>query len=87
MIYDGSDDKSMLIGEVFGTPNHKIVKSISSTGKSIFIDFKKQVPWGILEFLAFIQHNKINPDFLVIIQLQLMFGLFGDFSIFLSSQD
>ena len=52
----------MLIGEVFGTPNNKIVKSISSTGKSIFIDFKKQYPWGSVEFLAFIKYNKINPD-------------------------
>ena len=52
----------MLISEVFGTPNHKIVKSISSTGKSIFIDFKKQYPWGSVEFLAFIKYNKINPD-------------------------
>ena len=52
----------MLIGEVFGTPNHKIVKSISSTGKSIFIDFKKQHRSSTVEFLAFIQYNKINPD-------------------------
>ena len=62
LVYDGSDEKSMLIGEVFGTPNHKIVKSISSTGKSIFIDFKKQHFYGTVEFLAFIQLNKINPD-------------------------
>ena len=62
LIYDGSDDKSMLIGEVFGTPNHKIVKSISSTGKSIYIDFKKQYHWESVEFLAFIQYYKINPD-------------------------
>ena len=52
----------MLIGEVFGTPNHKIVKSISSTGKSIFIVFKKQYLLGNVEFLAIIQYNKINPD-------------------------
>ena len=52
----------MLIGEVFGTPNHKIVKSISSTGKSFFIDFKKQYPVGGVEFVAFIKYNKINPD-------------------------
>ena len=52
----------MLIGEVFGTPNNKIVKSISSTGKSIFIDFKKQSTWGTVEFVAFIKYNKINPD-------------------------
>ena len=62
LVYDGPDEKSMLISEVFGTPNHKIVKSISSTGKSFFIDFKKQYPWGSVEFLAFIKYNKINPD-------------------------
>jgi hypothetical protein len=38
LVYDGPDDQSMLIGELFGTPNHKVVKSISSEGKSIFID-------------------------------------------------
>ena len=62
LVYDGPDEKSMLIGEVFGTPNHKIVKSISSTGKSIFIDFKKQYAYGTVEFVAFIKYNKINPD-------------------------
>ena len=62
LIYDGPDEKSMLISEVFGTPNHKVVKSISSTGKSIFIDFKKQFYYGTVEFLTFIKYNKINPD-------------------------
>ena len=52
----------MLISEVFGTPNHKVVKSISSIGKSIFIDFKKQYPYGTVEFVATIKYNKINPD-------------------------
>ena len=52
----------MLISELFGTPNHKVVKSISSSGKSIFIDFKKQIDYGTVEFLAFIKYNKINPD-------------------------
>ena len=51
----------MLIGELFGTPNHKVVKSISSSGKSIFIDFKKQVS-GTVEFVASIKYNKINPN-------------------------
>ena len=61
LIYDGPDEKSMLIGEAFGTPNHKIVKSISSTGKSIFIEFKKQYFYTV-EFLALIKYNKINSD-------------------------
>ena len=61
LIYDGPDDKSMLMGELFGTPNHKVVKSISSFGK-IFIDFKKQYEYGAVEFVAFIKFNKFNPD-------------------------
>ena len=51
----------MIIGEVFGTPSHQVVKSISSLGKSIFIDFKKQ-GWGTVEFVASIKYNKINPN-------------------------
>ena len=71
LVYNGPDEKSMLIGKVFGTPNHKIVKSISSTGKSIFIDFKQHriqfisgniYDWFTVEFLAFIKYNKINPN-------------------------
>ena len=43
-----------------------MIKSISSTGKSMFIDFKK--PWvhkillGIVEFEATIQFNKMDSD-------------------------
>ena len=62
LVYDGPDHKSMLIGEVFGTSWHKKVKSISSTGKSIFIDLKKQYRWGTVKFVAFIKYNKINLD-------------------------
>ena len=51
----------MLTGEPFGTPYHKILKSISSSGKSIFIDFKKQY-YGTVEFVASIKYNKINPE-------------------------
>ena len=32
----------MLIGEVHGSSNNKLTKSISSSGKALFIDFKKQ---------------------------------------------
>ena len=61
LVYDGPDDKSMTIGELFGAPNHKVVKSISSSGKTMFIDFKKQ--WiDTVEFVASIKYNKINPD-------------------------
>ena len=62
LVYDGPDDKSMLIGELFGTPNHKVVKSISSSGKSMFINFQKQLYYGTVEFVASIKYNKINPD-------------------------
>ena len=62
MVYDGPDDKSILIRELFGTPSHKVVKSISSSGKSIFVDFKKQFGFGFIEFVASIKYTKINPD-------------------------
>ena len=62
MVYDDPYEKSILIGEVFGTPNHKVVKSISSSGKSISIDFHKHDSFGLVEFVAFIKYNKINPD-------------------------
>ena len=63
LVYDGPNDQSILIGELFGTPNHKVVKSISTSGKTMFIDFKKQSNWGgAVEFVASIKYNKINPD-------------------------
>ena len=52
----------MLIGLLFGTPNHNVVKSISSLGKSMLIDFKKQSTYETVEFVAFIKYNKMNPD-------------------------
>ena len=52
----------MLIGELFGNPNHNFVKSISSSGKSIFINFKKQYYEYIIEFEASIKYKQINPD-------------------------
>ena len=60
MVYEGPDDKSKLISEVFGTPSHKVVKSISSLGNSIFIDFKKKSMYTLetVEFEAFIKYNK-----------------------------
>ena len=47
---------------MFGTPNHDVVKSISSTGKSILIDFKKLYGYGTVAFVAIIKYNKIIPD-------------------------
>ena len=52
----------MQIGELFGTQNHKLIKSISSSGKSMFIDFKRQNWYGTIEFKASIKYKKINSD-------------------------
>ena len=50
----------MKIGEVYGNSNNKLLKSISSSGKTLFIDFKKQNKWQNekAEFEAFIKYNK-----------------------------
>ena len=42
--------------------SHKVVKSISSSEKSIFIDFKRQNTPGYVEFVATIKYNKIISD-------------------------
>ena len=62
----------MKIGEVYGTfvnggPYNKLLKSISSTGKSIFIDFHKQydpysMGWQNADFKALIKYKKYNLD-------------------------
>ena len=59
MVYDGSDESSMLIGELFGTSSSK---SISSSGKSMFIDFRKQASLvtTINAFVVSIEYKKIN---------------------------
>ena len=53
----------MKIGEIYGNSNNKLLKSISSSGKTLFIDFKKQDehPLGndMTEFEASIKYNKI----------------------------
>ena len=62
MVYEGPDDKSILIGELFGTPSYNVLKSISSLGKSMLIHFKKIYEYGTVEFVATLTYNKINPD-------------------------
>ena len=62
MVYDGPNDQSMAIGELFGTPNRNVTKSISSSGKYIFIKFSKTTFSGVVDFVASINYNKINPD-------------------------
>ena len=61
-IYDGPDEKSMKIGEVFGKSHNKLLRSISSSGKTLFLDFKKQFIYhaeDTTEFEASIEYNKI----------------------------
>ena len=62
LVHDGPNDQSMLIGEIFGTQRHKVVKSISSSGESMFIDFQPHSYYSDAEFVAFIKNNKINHD-------------------------
>ena len=53
----------MKIGEVYGNSNNTLLKSISSSGKTLFIDFKKQyenpIENDMTEFEASIKYNKI----------------------------
>ena len=49
----------MKIGEVYGNSNNKLLKSISSSGKTLFIDFKKQFDSQKTDFEASIKYNKI----------------------------
>lgn len=61
-MFDGLDDNdmSMKIGEVYGNSNHRLLRSISSTGKNLFIDFKKQNYVGNVEIIALIKYKKID---------------------------
>ena len=61
-VYDGANDISMLIGEIHGNSNHELTKSISSSGKDLFIDFKKQYYDGTVEVFAAIKYKKVNSD-------------------------
>ena len=53
----------MKIGEVYGNSNNELLKSISSSGKTLFIDFKMQQNWENekTEFEASIKYNKFMP--------------------------
>ena len=53
---------SMLIGEVYGNSNNKLTKSISSSGKALFIDFKKQFHVGTVAVFTAIKYKKMNSD-------------------------
>ena len=53
----------MLIGQLLGsTPSHKVMKSISSSGKTMFIELNRGYDKTIVEFSASIKYNKINLD-------------------------
>ena len=52
----------MIIGEVYGNAKNKLLQSISSSGKSMFIDFKKQHDFGAVKLEALIKYKKINFD-------------------------
>ena len=60
-IYDGPDDQSMKIADVYGNSNNKLLQSISSSGKTLIVDFKKQKQSDNekTEFEASIKYNKI----------------------------
>ena len=62
LVYDGPNDKSMLIGGLLGTSKHNVVKSISSSGNSMFLTFKKEDPVIHPQFTASINYNKINMN-------------------------
>ena len=63
-IYDGPNEQCMKISEVYGYSKNKLLKSISSSGKSMFIDFQKQLDHfsALVEFEALIKYKKINFD-------------------------
>ena len=63
-IYDGPNEQHLKIGEVYGNSNNKLLKSISSSGKSIFIDFKKrnELLDENTKFTVLIKYKKINFD-------------------------
>ena len=60
-IYDGPDEQSMKIGEIYGNSKNKLLKSISSSENTLFIDFKKQWDYDMTEFEAFINYKRIIP--------------------------
>ena len=52
----------MQIKEVYGNSYTKLLKSISSSGKSMFIESKFQTFYGHLEFKSSIMYNNIISD-------------------------
>ena len=54
----------MKIGEAYGMSYNKIFKSYSTSGQSMFIDFKKTHDWydGDVKFIALFKYNKASFD-------------------------
>ena len=57
----------MKIGEVYGHSYNKLLKSISSSGKSMFINFINNVPdvqylFDNVKLIALIKYKKINDE-------------------------
>ena len=63
-MYDGIHEQHMKINEIYGNSYNKLLKSISSTGKSMFIDFNYQYEYSDenLNFIALIKYKKFNFD-------------------------
>ena len=66
MVYDGPSDKSMLIGELSGSSGgYKAVKSISSSGKPIYLYLylpEVETFQVNVNFVASIKYKKIHSD-------------------------
>ena len=60
-MYDGTPEQHIKINEVYGNSDNKLLKSISSSGKTLFIDFKKQYKFDnqITKLEASIKYSKI----------------------------
>ena len=63
-IYDETHEQHMKIGEVYGHSGNKLLRSISTSGKSMYIKFRKEFSYGSVktEFKASIKYKKINFD-------------------------
>ena len=62
-MYDGTPEQHIKINEVYGNSENKLLKSISSSGKTLFIDFKNQDSLSnneTTEFEAYINYEKIK---------------------------
>ena len=61
-MYDGTHEQHMKINEVYGYSDNKLLKSISSSGKSMFIQLKRQYEFDdeLFYFNAFIKYKKFD---------------------------